>query len=125
MQDAELVGRWERLIRVREMVNAALETRRQDKTIGTSLGARVMLRASGDTFALLERYRGDLPMLFIVSDVELVPGGTDNSLDVTIERAEGQKCARCWRVVPRVSASPESAGICERCVAALTASPTL
>ena len=125
MQDTELVGRWERLIRLREMVNAALETRRQDKTIGTSLGARVILRASGDTFALLERYRGDLAMLFIVSDVELVPGGTDNSLDVTIERAEGQKCARCWRVVPRVSASPESAGICERCVAALTASPTL
>src|SRR5690606_37532114 len=40
-RDEALVARWKRLIEVRDVVNAALETRRQDKTIGTSLGARV------------------------------------------------------------------------------------
>ena len=34
----ELVGRWERLSAVRDQVNAALEIKRQDKTIGTSPG---------------------------------------------------------------------------------------
>ena len=39
--DDELVARWERLSAIRDQVNAALEIKRQDKTIGTSLGARV------------------------------------------------------------------------------------
>ena len=121
MTDQDLVARWERLIRVRNVVNAALEAKRQDKTIGTSLGARVAVRTSGETAALLERYRDDLPMLFIVSDVALESGpGGDDTLEVGVERAEGQKCARCWRVVPQVSSSPGTEGLCDRCLAAIT-----
>jgi isoleucyl-tRNA synthetase len=121
MMDQDLVARWERLIRVRNVVNAALEAKRQDKTIGTSLGARVAVRTSGETAALLERYRDDLPMLFIVSDVALESGpGGDDTLEVGVERAEGQKCARCWRVVPQVSSSPGTEGLCDRCLAAIT-----
>jgi isoleucyl-tRNA synthetase len=121
MMDQDLVARWERLIRVRNVVNAALEAKRQDKTIGTSLGARVAVRTSGETAALLERYRDDLPMLFIVSDVALESGPDgDDTLEVAVERAEGQKCARCWRVVPQVSSSPGTEGLCDRCMAAIT-----
>jgi isoleucyl-tRNA synthetase len=120
--DPELTARWEKLIAVRDVVNAALEAKRQDKTIGTSLGARVTLRAGGATAELLRRYRDDLPMLFIVSDVELqaAPGG-DDTIAVDVERAAGHKCARCWRIVPEVSASPGTEGLCDRCVAAVTA----
>ena len=52
--DDELVARWERLSAIRDQVNAALEIKRQDKTIGTSLGARVTLRATGEAADLLE-----------------------------------------------------------------------
>ncbi len=120
LADAELVGRWERLIQVRDAVNAALEARRQDKTIGTSLGARVSLRAGGDTAALLEQYRDDLPMLFIVSQVDLDTAGGAGGLEIDAVRAEGEKCARCWRVVPSVSAAADTAGLCERCVDAVS-----
>jgi isoleucyl-tRNA synthetase len=120
--DAGLVEGWERLIAVRNEVNAALEARRQDKTIGTSLGARVVLRAAGATGAMLERHRDDLPMLFIVSDVELTRlAGEQESLSVEVMRADGQKCARCWRVVPEVSTAAATEGLCDRCVAALSA----
>ena len=67
--------RWERLMKIRDEVNRALEAERQAKTIGNSLGARVKLRAGGADAALLERYRDDLPMLFIVSEVELDAAG--------------------------------------------------
>ncbi len=116
----ELVARWERLIAIRDRVNVALEAKRQDKTIGTSLAAHVTLRASGDTLTLLERYRDDLPMLFIVSAVNLEPGGSAD-LEVDVRRAEGHKCARCWRIVPAVSTSPATEGLCDRCVGAVTA----
>ncbi len=118
--DEELVASWERLIAVRDRVNAALEAKRQDKTIGTSLAAHVTLRASGETLALLERYRDDLPMLFIVSAVTLERGGGDE-LEVEVRRAEGHKCARCWRIVPSVSSAPATEGLCDRCVGAVTA----
>jgi len=117
--DAELVVRWERLMRLRDEVNRALETERQAKTIGNSLGAKVILRAGGDDARLLEQYRDDLPMFFIVSQVELRPGAADAPLEVTVVRADGEKCPRCWRTVARVSAAAATAGLCDRCVDAL------
>jgi isoleucyl-tRNA synthetase len=118
--DPDLTSRWERLMRIRDEVNRALETERQAKTIGNSLGARVSLRAAGDNGLLLERYQDDLPMLFIVSQVDLERApGPDSAVEITVTRAEGQKCARCWRVVPSVSRETATEGLCDRCVDAL------
>jgi isoleucyl-tRNA synthetase len=118
--DPGLEERWERLMKIREAVNLALEARRQDKTIGTSLGAQVVVRTGGATAALLEQYRDELPMIFIVSQVHLDAGGdAGGALDVTVTRADGEKCARCWRIVPSVSDEASAAGLCERCVDAI------
>jgi len=119
--DAALVTTWNRLLEVREAVNAALEQKRKDKVIGTSLGARVVLTATGPVAALLEAHRAELPMLFIVSDLELRTGQADgpDTVTVEVERAPGTKCERCWRIVPATSADPEWAGLCTRCVDAL------
>jgi isoleucyl-tRNA synthetase len=119
--ERDLAGAWERLIEVRTQVNAAIEEKRKAKDIGTSLGARVMLTASGPVAAILERHRADLPMLFIVSDVTLHADATDGAdeVRVQVERASGVKCDRCWRYVPETRAEPELAGICDRCVDAL------
>jgi isoleucyl-tRNA synthetase len=123
--DRDLIGRWERLLAVRSEVNAALEEKRKAKEIGTSLGAQVTLTASGPVTAVLERYRADLPMLFIVSDVTLHAGQTEgaDAVTVQVERAAGVKCERCWRYVAGVSSEPETAGICARCVDALRGAP--
>ncbi len=63
-------------------------------------------------------------MLFIVSEVELKSlhadeTGPDAAPTVTIARAGGVKCDRCWRYVQSVSSEPAWAGICERCQDAL------
>jgi isoleucyl-tRNA synthetase len=115
------MGAWERLMNVRGEVNAALEQQRKAKVIGNSLGARVTLRASGPIGTLLEKHRAELPMLFIVSDVDLHVGSTEGADDVRVEvqRASGVKCERCWRFVPSVRSEPDWAGICDRCVDAL------
>ena len=121
--DDELVGRWERLMRVRDEVNRVLESARQAKTIGNSLSARVTLRARGEVAALLPRYVDELPMLLIVSQVEIeTAAGDGDDLEVTVVRADGEKCARCWRNVPSVSSAAATLGICERCERALAAS---
>ncbi|HLG57394.1 MAG TPA: isoleucine--tRNA ligase [Vicinamibacterales bacterium] len=116
-----LLDEWGRLLSVREVVNAALEQKRKDKVIGTSLGARVIIAASGPVGALLRNHRSDLPMLFNVSDVALTVGSTEgpDEVRIDVEKAPGVKCARCWRFVPSVRIDTECAGICDRCVDAL------
>jgi isoleucyl-tRNA synthetase len=121
--DRDLMGTWDRLLAVREQVNAALEEKRRDKIIGTALGARAVLTATGPIAAVLERHLDVLPMLFIVSDVALNAGATEGAdeVRVEIERAPGVKCERCWRFVPTVRTEPQWSGICDRCVDALGA----
>jgi isoleucyl-tRNA synthetase len=120
MRDPALGARWEQIIAVRDEVNRALEAARQARTIGNSLGAKVTLRVRGGTAELLHRYRADLPMLFIVSQLELEGvSGDGPDLEVVVARADGDRCARCWRVVARVSATPGTEGLCDRCVDAL------
>jgi isoleucyl-tRNA synthetase len=116
-----LVADWDRLLRVRDVVNAALEEKRKGKVIGNSLSASVTLTASGPVAALLEKNRDQLPMLFIVSDLTLNLGSTDGADDVRVEvgKARGVKCGRCWRYVPSVRTEPDWSGICDRCVEAL------
>jgi isoleucyl-tRNA synthetase len=119
--DADLMARWDRLMAIRDEVNRALEAERQAKTIGNSLGAKVTLRAGGEDGRLLERYSDDLPMLFIVSQVDLERVSDEGSSGtvITVARADGHKCARCWRIVASVSGTPATEGLCERCVDAL------
>ncbi|MFP5378864.1 MAG: isoleucine--tRNA ligase, partial [Vicinamibacteria bacterium] len=109
-RDDELRTRWAALAPVRDQVNLALEQKRQEKVIAGSLSARVALAAGGDTLALLTRYRDDLPMIFGVSAVDLNAGDAEG-LRVSVERADGVKCGRCWRFVPAVSDAPEWAGL--------------
>src|SRR5438067_2030630 len=93
-----------------------VEPLRKHKQIGSSLQARVVISAPAAELALLRRHAHDLPMLFIVSDVQLKDG---TELRIAFERAGGVKCERCWRYVDKVSKEPAWAGLCDRCQEAL------
>ena len=110
---------WRRLLAFRDAVNAEIERQRQEKRIGNSLGARITIRAGSDDHALLERYRSDLPMLFIVSDVRLDPGSSGDPLSVVAGAAPGVKCSRCWRYVSHLSTEQGREGLCDRCIEAI------
>ena len=119
LDDPALTTRWERLIAVRDQVLAKIEPLRKDKQIGSSLQAKVTLSATGDDLALLRSHEAQLPMLFIVSEVEVREGTQGGGLEISIDRARGVKCERCWRYVANVSSDPERPGICDRCQDAL------
>jgi isoleucyl-tRNA synthetase len=124
--DDALVETWTKLIAVRDEVLAAIEPLRKDKVIGSSLQAKVVLSPAPAELAFLEQHAAILPMLFIVSEVELRPAPPDAAAHaeaaprVSVERAPGVKCERCWRYVKSVSQDPAWAGLCERCQDALS-----
>ncbi len=125
---ASLEADWERLLRIRESVNVQLEALRLNKVIGKSLDAQVSIdvpnRVDNSDFELLQRYGNDLAEFFNVSSIKLAGMqnvGFPDTLDITAKPAEGQKCARCWRVVPDVGADGRWPAVCARCADALDA----
>ena len=117
--DKKLLANWEQLFAVRDEVLRALEEARVAKQIGSSLEAKVKLVASRDTLQLLRQYESSLRYLFIVSQVELVPSEGNKPIRISVAKADGQKCERCWNYSTRVGESVKYPTVCERCVEAL------
>jgi isoleucyl-tRNA synthetase len=121
-RNSELLTDWNKLFdNYRSLVLYNLEPHRHNGFIGSSLEAKVTIFASGDTYDLLERYQDDLRYVFIVSQVNLVRvvDYIAEPPKIRVERAEGQKCERCWNYSVRVGDSSRYPTVCERCVAAL------
>jgi isoleucyl-tRNA synthetase len=122
--EPELEERWERLRAVRDGVNKALEMKRQERFIGNSLEAKVILFTGDEEYSLLTTYRNILPTLFIVSGVEIERGTApergayENPLpkfSVVVQKASGKKCERCWNWSDMVGAFHNAPELCERC----------
>ena len=113
---AETAAQIDELLRLRDNVNEKLEKLRQDKVIGKSLEAEVRIAApkGGKEAAILNKFAKNLPEIFIVSSVKISESGADK-LEISAVKAEGVRCARCWRTVESVNED----GICPRCAEAV------
>jgi len=118
VEQKERAKNWDKLIEVREGVLKSLESARQEKFIGAPLEARVRLVANSDLYPLLDRYANELPGLFIVSQVEL-RNHAKSDLEITVERAHGTKCERCWKYTEDVGSNPRFPTICAACASAV------
>ena len=124
---AAAANTWELLSKVRGEVLKALEVARNEKKlINSGLEAKVLLSADLELKAKLKHYLPVLPGLFIVSQVELMTAEKGDyrsdvvpSLEVTVQRADGKKCERCWNYSTHVGENPRYPTICERCSQAI------
>jgi isoleucyl-tRNA synthetase len=114
------------LAKVRSEVLKALETARNEKKINSGLEAKVLLGADLELKAKLKTHLAQLPGLFIVSQVDFLSAGSGDfkseavpSLSVTVQKADGAKCDRCWNYSTHVGENPRYPTICERCSSAL------
>ena len=100
----------------------ALEEARNQKLIGTGLEAKVVVDAPATIYPVLEKYAAQLRYVYIVSEVELKKSvetnGTGN-VKVSVERAPGEKCERCWNYSTHVGEDKNYPTVCERCAKVL------
>ena len=111
-----MLENWERIFSIRDEVLKALEEARIAKQIGSSLEAKVILTVDKETTMFLLKYYEDLRYIFIVSQVEVHEGDAAN---VEIQKADGEKCERCWNYSARVGEFEKYPTVCERCFDAL------
>ncbi|MGZ9190129.1 MAG: zinc finger domain-containing protein, partial [Nitrospira sp.] len=84
--------------------------------------ARVEIEAQPAQYDLLKAYGQDLPAFFIVSDVvlHLLPDVPESpGFIITVDKATGIKCERCWNYRSAVGTFPDHPTLCDRCVEAV------
>ncbi len=121
-RDQALDQRWQVLRDLRRVVTGALELERAAKRLGSSLQAAVELFVPE---GLIDVLRGiDLAELCITSAgtvrIGPVPGDAFTLPDVAgigarVSAAPGERCERCWRVLPEVGQVPGYDDLCRRC----------
>ncbi len=124
--DEAFMADWEQIHAIRDDVKKEIENARNEKLIGASLDSCITLFAEGDTLALLRRFEDQLAAILIASEVVLkegkggvVPGNT--GVGVTVEKAGGCKCARCWTYSDSVGKNADWPDVCARCAEILSA----
>ncbi len=107
--NAALAEKWEEIKEVRGAVLAAIEPMRASKELGSSLEACPVITTESKAVLSLA---GEMADICITSQAVVKEGAPS----VSIQKAEGEKCERCWQVLPEVK---ENDGICNRCTDAV------
>jgi len=128
-RDEALEEKWSKVRNLRRVVNGALELERREKRIGSSLQSAPKVYV--DDAAYLDAFKGvDLADIVITSGGSIekatAPEGAftlDDVQGVAVvpEMAQGDKCQRCWMVLPDVGANETYDDLCPRCADAVDA----
>ena len=109
-----------KILKAREVVTRAIEPLRADKKVGSSLEVAVYVSVKDNS--VLKADEDELCNIFITSQAYVTdekPSGVlneykEDDYTVWVTKAEGEKCARCWKY-----RKLNSDGICEECIDAI------
>lgn len=118
--DEAFISKWDKIHEIRTDVQKALEQARTAKVIGKPLEAKVTLYADGELAQFLKSVEVQLPEIFITSAVELANGNGDfagdvKGLSVSVAKADGEKCERCWKFSSTVGECSDHPTLCKEC----------
>ncbi len=118
-QSAEEATEWAHLFRLRELALPELERARQSKQIGKALEARLSFAGPAGELADAMFDQSALRELLNVSQLEVAVTEHDD-LQITVAKAAGEKCERCWHWETDVGAHLQHPTLCARCVEAVS-----
>lgn len=110
----EFIAKWELIYSTREAVNKVLEEKRNEKVIGKSLEANIVIHCGDDMFEKYSSLSDHLAEILIVSGVSVVKD-RDGETEFEVVKATGDKCERCWAYSETVGKDSEHPTLCSRC----------
>ena len=115
----DFISKWEFIYSNREAFNKVLEEKRNEKVIGKSLEAKILIHCNSENAEKYQSISDHLAEILIVSDVEVSADRNDSETEFEVLRAEGEKCERCWTYSKTVGSDSEHPTLCERCCKAV------
>ena len=119
----QLVEKYEGLRTIRKVMTGALEVARASKQIGSSLQAHVEIYLNASLKPFIDDI--DLAEISITSHAKVFESHVfpDNAfileeapgIGVIVTAASGEKCARCWKILPEVGTIEAFSDLCQRC----------
>ena len=101
----ELDKKWKELFKIKQEANIAIEQKRSNKEIGSSLEAEIEIYTNSENFKLMDGL--DLAEYFITSKVKKFKNKNEkDKTKIIVKKSEGKKCERCWKILENK---------CERC----------
>ena len=107
-----LTQKWQAIRTVRDVVNAAIEPLRADKSIGSSLQVDTVITIPSDLMPYVTALGDELRFVLMVAHVTVQEG---EELTATVSADEGQKCERCWHYTDDIGIDSQHPTICGRC----------
>ena len=96
IQDEELVEKWQKLHKIKQEANIAIEEKRSSKN--SSSRAEIEIHTNEQNFKILDNL--DLAEYFITSKATLFKDkGNKNDTIIKVKKANGEKCPRCWKIL--------------------------
>ena len=133
-KNVDLNNEFQNILLIKDLVYKALEIARQDKKIGKSVEAKIILfPKSKDIYDLLKKYDVELPTIYIVSQVSVNDLNKKYDKNLVIEystidsdicfivvtKANGDKCPRCWKYSDSIGKNKKHLTICDLCAHAV------
>lgn len=122
--DDELETKWQRIITIRDDIKKALEDARKNKIIGSSLDAKVTIYCDNEEYDFIKSIgEKEFAVILISSKVEIVKTsdtnkgikGENTDIYIEVDKAEGEKCERCWIYDESVGQNQKHPTLCHRC----------
>jgi isoleucyl-tRNA synthetase len=96
-KNTSLNEKWINLFKIKQEANIAIEEKRANKEIGSSLEAEIKIITNKKNYDLLEGL--DLAEYFITSKAEKIQKNDTNELKIEVKKTTGTKCPRCWKIL--------------------------
>jgi isoleucyl-tRNA synthetase len=95
-KNEKLGEKWLNLFKIKQEANIAIEEKRTNKELGSSLEAEIKIHIPKEKFELLDDL--NLSEYFITSKAEKFISDNEE-IKIEVKKASGKKCSRCWKIL--------------------------
>jgi len=105
-------AKWQKIMAVRDRILKEIETARSKKLIGDSLEADITIETDGADEELLRGHTDLFKAILVIAALTVQTGKPEK---ITVRKALGRKCPRCWNWIAAAPAPGDHAELCPRC----------
>ncbi|MCX8074957.1 MAG: isoleucine--tRNA ligase [Clostridia bacterium] len=111
--ELDLIAKWDKIFEIKDRLAKDIEQARVNKLVGHSLDSKVEIHTSGEEYSFMKENIEQIKLAIIVSQLEV---SESSEYKVIVDKAFGDKCARCWTYSMEVGRDKKHRHLCKKCI---------